>query len=286
LPAIKQESNMTANKDQSSSAAQRTPVRSRSSAYTTLQQQGQLAHTRPLFSSGSSPRHPNPHISNDFSADDSLEDELPPPNFRRQNIATRTLNTITARGRHAPISSADPSRVIPTMDNMPPYINQEAHQLKSLMTSTQNIPYAQDNTRRRIPEQDPENYEIKRLRVEDRLSWSAIAQHLNSERVKQGRQPTHTDASVYSRFVRNGPRIAQMQGETLNPKEWMHLKDEKKRLAPKALRAKWTSQDEVFLVQAYADAQASFWGMVSEFLEERSGKKVSAEECAGRFAKI
>jgi hypothetical protein len=53
----------------------------------------------------------------------------------------------------------------------------------------------------------------------------------------------------------------------------MHLKDEGKRVPPKVLTVKWTSQDEVCLLEAYADEQAGFWECVIDFLEDRSRKK-------------
>jgi hypothetical protein len=150
-----------------------------------------------------------------------------------------------------------------------------------------NIPFlGKQAPRRRVPEQDPENHEIKRLRMEERLSWSAIAQILNTERIKHGGEPTHTDASVYSRFVRNGPRIAQMQGETLNPKEWMHLKDEKNSREVTGRRMRWEEQDKVCLVEAFGEVQQRFWEMVANSLEEKSGKKFEAKECAEMYVRI
>lgn len=61
---------------------------------------------------------------------------------------------------------------------------------------------------------DPENHAIKRMRQDDSMEFTAIAAHLNKERAERGEPQTMTAASVYSRFVRNCPRIAAAQGET------------------------------------------------------------------------
>lgn len=61
---------------------------------------------------------------------------------------------------------------------------------------------------------DPENHAIKRMRQDDNMEFTAIAEHLNKERAERGEPQIMTAASVYSRFVRNCPRIAAAQGET------------------------------------------------------------------------
>ncbi|KAF2266000.1 hypothetical protein CC78DRAFT_598179 [Lojkania enalia] len=74
-------------------------------------------------------------------------------------------------------------------------------------------------------EQDPENRKIKELRCEHNMNWGAIANYLNEKRVERGDPPTMTQPAVYSRFVRNAPRIAAADGEAgFDPKDYMHLK--------------------------------------------------------------
>ncbi|KAF2870567.1 hypothetical protein BDV95DRAFT_607725 [Massariosphaeria phaeospora] len=78
--------------------------------------------------------------------------------------------------------------------------------------------------RRRV-EDDPENQRIKELRQDHKMDWTAIANYLNEERLKNGQAPVCTQASVYSRFVRNAPRIAASKGEVgFDPKDYMHLR--------------------------------------------------------------
>lgn len=187
---------------------------------------------------------------------------------------------------------AGPSQAHPIMEAPPTRPNHkmdEAQALKAMLpASSSTTPYLPKGGRpRRNPvEQDPENHEIKRLRMEERLSWNVIAQMLNEERIKHGGQPTHTPASVYSRFVRNGPRIAQLQGETLNPKEWMHLKDDKDDKDISSKKTKWDEQDKIFLVESFGEVQQGFWEMVAQGLEEKSGKKFEAKDCAEMYVRI
>jgi hypothetical protein len=96
-----------------------------------------------------------------------------------------------------------------------------------------------------------------------------------------------TEAAVYGRFVRNAPRIAASQGMKLNPKEFMHLKDQKKVATNGAPQpVKWEPRQDEMLIDAVRDVQQSIWDNVSEALEERSGLYFSPEECAKRFAQI
>ncbi|KAH7128659.1 hypothetical protein B0J11DRAFT_484719 [Dendryphion nanum] len=80
--------------------------------------------------------------------------------------------------------------------------------------------------RRRLPvETDPENILIKTLRTEHSMDWTSIANYLNRERQKRGEPQTMTQPAVYSRFVRNAPKIAQVNGEVgFDVKDFMYLR--------------------------------------------------------------
>ncbi|KAF1939997.1 hypothetical protein EJ02DRAFT_350907 [Clathrospora elynae] len=85
-------------------------------------------------------------------------------------------------------------------------------------------PDMKTSTRRNV-EEDPENKIIKTLRQDQGMNWSDIANFLNQERRNRGEPATYTDAAVYSRFVRNAPRIATAKGEIgFDPKDYMHLR--------------------------------------------------------------
>ena len=82
------------------------------------------------------------------------------------------------------------------------------------------------SSRKRKPvEEDHENILIKDLRTQHSMDWTAIAAYLNEERVKRGDPPTMTSPAVYSRFVRNAPKIAAANGQIgFDPKDFMYLR--------------------------------------------------------------
>ena len=195
----------------------------------------------------------------------------------------------------------------------------KAHEMKIALGNTPLVP-TPTNARRRIPEHDPENHIIKRMRTDESRSWADIARHLNEERIKAGKvsnpqahhlpkskltssqNPTFTEAAVYSRFVRNSPRLAAAEGEAdFNPRDYMHLKNSasgRGAAAPGffasgsstgavslALPAseRFGERDDELLVEAFAEVQGGFWESVARILEEKSGKKYGAVACAKRY---
>lgn len=144
------------------------------------------------------------------------------------------------------------------------------------------------------PEHDPENVEIKNMRQYEHLSWTEICRILNEERRSNGQIPDLSDAAVYSRFVRNAPRIAAQMGEDdFDTKDYMHLKTFGTRdngpgpRAGKAAgltkKAQWNKRIDEALVEAVSEARKAFWSNVSDVLEARTTKKIPAEACAERF---
>jgi len=138
-------------------------------------------------------------------------------------------------------------------------------------------------------EQDSENHLIMKLRTEENHSWAAITEVLNKERIKAGGDPNWTQAAVYSRFTRNGPGVAELQGNaSFEGKENMHMKTDRK----KPGRARTTAlpslgrQSQLHLLQAYEEAREDFWSKVAEKMWEKTGRQWTAEECAQFYAKI
>jgi hypothetical protein len=163
----------------------------------------------------------------------------------------------------------------------------KAHMMKAQLGPSVNIPLVA--TRKRIlPEHDPENYEIKRLRCEEKMSWGEIAQNMNDLRVATGKAPTFTEAAVYGRFVRNGPRIAQVTGEEFSPKDYVNVRKPRNTGVQQSLAGSnnFTPLQDEYLVEAYAEAQAAFWATVAEGLYNRSGKQYSMAECATRYNQL
>jgi hypothetical protein len=173
---------------------------------------------------------------------------------------------------------------------------------------------------RRHVEDDPENQLIKTLRQEQNMSWNNIANYLNQERRNRGEAANFTDAAVYSRFVRNAPKIATAVGEMgFDPRDYMHLRHPnqytpaegtgmlskvgKKRIKnydnAKELEAnmrKQVKEDEHMeletaekteqLMQAVAKVERNFWVLVADEMERATTKLYPPNVLASRYHAI
>lgn len=153
--------------------------------------------------------------------------------------------------------------------------------------------------KRKRPEDDPENYRIMKLRTQDHLSWSDIASVMNAARTEQGLEPSYTEAAVYGRFVRNGPKVATATGEQgFDPKDWMHMKKtgtvaggEGGRRAGRLGTSRWagktfTAQENMengVLEQLVDEVKGEVWDIVAERMERHVGGMWSAERCKKRY---
>ncbi|KAJ4289111.1 hypothetical protein N0V90_011453 [Kalmusia sp. IMI 367209] len=175
--------------------------------------------------------------------------------------------------------------------------------------------------RNRQVEEDPENQAIKKMRQDDGMGWDAIASYLNEERLKRGEPAILTTAAVYSRFVRNAPRIAAAHGEigfdpkdsniagaVNNPSGYSYgagggrkrvRNDEKaaedlaNNLRQKcnptlSEQAKMLEKVDVTeqLMAAVASVEKDFWGHVANALEKETGKWFDARALESRFHSI
>lgn len=86
--------------------------------------------------------------------------------------------------RHNDIMMDESLEESPEPDSQPLYMS-KAHEMKAGLGHLPFLPNA--GHRKRMPEHDPENHEIMRLRVEERMGWADIAEALNEERVGQGK---------------------------------------------------------------------------------------------------
>ncbi|KAL1796019.1 hypothetical protein ACET3X_006243 [Alternaria dauci] len=176
------------------------------------------------------------------------------------------------------------------------------------------------NTQRNDGE-DPENVIIKSLRQEQKLSWNEIANYLNQERLSKGEAAIFTDAAVYSRFVRNAPRVATSVSEIgFDPKDYMHLrhpnqyteaqgtgtvsKAGKKRIKnyDNATELKANIRQPVTiephdndlegeekteqLMKAVAKCERNFWKYVADEMERATTKMYDPDELARRYHAI
>ncbi|KAI4706369.1 hypothetical protein J4E89_008783 [Alternaria sp. Ai002NY15] len=183
------------------------------------------------------------------------------------------------------------------------------------------MPQDKKTSTRPLVEEDPENILIKTLRQDQKLLWSEIANHLNQERLSKGEPATFTDAAVYSRFVRNAPRIATSVGEIgFDPKDYMHLrnpnqysnaegtgvlskagkkrikdfnnatelKDNLRHAVPSEVHENdlETPQMTEQLMDAVAKCERNFWKYVADELERATAKMYDADKLAERYHAI
>ncbi|KAI4621519.1 hypothetical protein J4E80_003889 [Alternaria sp. BMP 0032] len=183
------------------------------------------------------------------------------------------------------------------------------------------MPQDKKTSTRPSVEEDPENILIKTLRQDQKLLWSEIASHLNKERLSKGEPATFTDAAVYSRFVRNAPRIATSVGEIgFDPKDYMHLrnpnqysnaegtgvlskagkkrikdfnnatelKDNLRHAVPSEVHENdlETPQMTEQLMDAVAKCERNFWKYVADELERATAKMYDAEKLSERYHAI
>ncbi|OCK79039.1 hypothetical protein K432DRAFT_78862 [Lepidopterella palustris CBS 459.81] len=166
-----------------------------------------------------------------------------------------------------------------------------AHQLKRKLGLMPGIPGL--SGREKYVENDPENHKIKHMRQHLKMSWADISKAMNEDRAKAGRPQSYTEAAVYGRFVRNGKRIAEMMGESFDPKDYMHLKpSEVAKGNPPNVRtmqtdgAKFTPEVDEQLVKAVQATNTKFWTFVADELERTSGRLYAPDKLSERYRKI
>lgn len=130
-------------------------------------------------------------------------DAVDPENDDVLNDATATLDAVTEAEGASPPSYTAP------LDGL-----KRAREIKKQINKSLDILAPKRiRGRTRTVEEDPDNQAIKIMRQEHNMSWEAIVADLNRKRLERGEPQTWTSAAVYSRFVRNAPRIAAAQGE-------------------------------------------------------------------------
>ncbi|RYN96538.1 hypothetical protein AA0120_g3502 [Alternaria tenuissima] len=152
---------------------------------------------------------------------------------------------------------------------------------------------------RRNDDEDPENVAIKSLRQEQKWSWNEIADHLNQERLNKGEAAIFTETAVYSRYVRNAPRVATSIGEigVISKAGKKRIKDYDNATELKAnIRQPVTAElqdkglEEVEkteqLMKAVAKCERNFWKYVADEMERATTKMYDPEELASRFHAI
>lgn len=148
-------------------------------------------------------------------------------------------------------------------------------------------PKAHAYVRKRAPESDPENRQIKHLRQHDRLHWTDIADTLNAARVAAGLTPTFTVAAVYGRFARVAPRIAEAEGEEgFDHKDYLYFKQEggeRERERKKKAMPVLSRGEEELLAGCYEEVERERWVNLARKFKLRAGVELSPEQVARKF---
>ncbi|KAH7072209.1 hypothetical protein BKA63DRAFT_605098 [Paraphoma chrysanthemicola] len=181
-------------------------------------------------------------------------------------------------------------------------------------------PLDQQNTTKHRLEDDHENQLIKKLRVEEQMSWAEIANVLNQERRNRGEAANFTASATYSRYVCSVPRVATTVGEIgFNVKDYMHLRNPsqytegegtgtiskagKKRVKnydnAKELEANVrkqvsegehagleTAEKTEMLMEAVAKVERNFWILVADEMERSTTKLYPPQVLASRYHSI
>ncbi|TGO13590.1 hypothetical protein BTUL_0067g00330 [Botrytis tulipae] len=136
---------------------------------------------------------------------------------------------------------------------------------------------------------DPENIAIVNMKENQGMSFAEIAEHLNSEREKQGKKPDLSVCGVNGRYNRTAPILFATQGLKFVPLS------ERKKAKGAAAHGKsnnkvgWTVEAENKLVDIVKQVDAEKWSNVALLLnmELYNGRAVyDATTCARRYAAL
>lgn len=264
----------------------------------------------PLFvSMDGSPEAPTPRRPTFYSSG------LPIPTTPPRSAISMPDGYDPAEGLSSPLSAFTATLPEPAF--------QRARDIKDQLQTSSRVLKAKKGSGRKRVEDDPENVMILKLRTEHKMDWGAIANFLNEERLKRGEPQTMTQPAVYSRFVRNGPRIAASHGDAeFDPKDYMHLrhphhypttafeKGANKRtrsdrngeenrvprevmnnirtrsnLANDAQELETAERTEM-VVDAVAIVERNFWVFVADELERTTGKLYDPKAIESRFKEL
>ncbi|TGO65145.1 hypothetical protein BOTNAR_0081g00200 [Botryotinia narcissicola] len=136
---------------------------------------------------------------------------------------------------------------------------------------------------------DPENIAIVNMKENQGMSFAEIAEHLNSEREKQGKKPDLSVCGVNGRYNRTAPILFATQGL-----KFVSLSERKKAKGAAAHgksnnKVGWTVEAENKLVDIVKQVDAEKWSNVAHLLnmELYNGRAVyDATTCARRYAAL
>ncbi|KAF2136122.1 uncharacterized protein K452DRAFT_342059 [Aplosporella prunicola CBS 121167] len=221
---------------------------------------------------------------------------LPPPSYNttmgRHNREESALFMTPALddSRTSSVTSAPSTLVKPKPKSY-------AAEMKERMLASGRGGFGISAGRKNSPAKNEENIMIKDLRQNERLSWDEIAKQLNERRVANGQQTGLTAASVYGRFVRNAPLIAEMNGENdFDVQDHMHLQEHRKRAkhaGPAVDRDPaerpmpiFSEEDDRKLCLAVQHVDNDRWNAIAAEFKKSGGFAITPYQAAKRFKMI
>jgi hypothetical protein len=132
---------------------------------------------------------------------------------------------------------------------------------------------------------DPENIAIVNMKENTDWTFQEIADILNEQRVKAGKDPKLTVCGVNGRYNRTAPIMFAAQGLHFVP-----LSERKKHGGGHGTRTKkfaWKPEDDAVLVETVKNIDTEKWARVADALNQelQGGRQVfDAESCAKRYA--
>ncbi|KAF2502498.1 hypothetical protein BU16DRAFT_10441 [Lophium mytilinum] len=238
------------------------------------------------------------HPRQDDSDEESEAEDVPPTKrsrgtesslFFHHEEAQQTPKVPQQRGKLA----------VSTPNLNPENLSWQERLMNSLRMSSGFVP-SPAGTRKNMVELDPENHWIKEMRVVHKMSWGEIKEIMNAQRAKDGKPQTFSEAAVYGRFVRNGPRIAEFKGEDFNVRDHMHIKPSERAavLASSAhpqttaktptANTKWNDEKRQKLIDFFEEANGEVWQIVADKMGHHFAETfdpAELEKLWGKFGK-
>jgi hypothetical protein len=131
---------------------------------------------------------------------------------------------------------------------------------------------------------DPENIAIVNMFEKDRMSFEAIMQKLNADRVENGKDPSLSANGVQTRYNRNAPILFSTEGKDFIPlgmRKRGQRMDDIYSSGPKA-KVAWNDDLDTALVMAVKEWENRKWENVAALFRQRTGVDMDATACAHR----
>ncbi|KAN0104675.1 hypothetical protein V8E51_010420 [Hyaloscypha variabilis] len=131
---------------------------------------------------------------------------------------------------------------------------------------------------------DPENIAIVHMFEKDRMSFDAICNKLNADRIANGKAPTLTPNGCQTRFNRNAPILFSAEGREFIPLGMRQRGQRMDDIAPTNPTPKvaWDDELDLALVETVKEWESRKWEDVAALFKRKTGVEMDAGSCAHR----